>query len=135
VDGFETTAAGWYRGSPDLPQCRTVLAPVKDVPLSRLPSAILDECCARRHRNAQVGAEKRRRQAEQKSKMARKKCLSKISVRYRHRPMPHLFTEHGSDRPRIGAETVSRHPVRRHTADRLCPSNERPGRSQIPMLA
>src|SRR6516225_9990465 len=70
------------RGSPDLPQCRTVLAPVKDVPLSRLPSAILDERCARRHRNAQVGAEKRRRQAEQKSKMARKKCLSKISVKY-----------------------------------------------------
>ena len=82
VDGFETTAAGWYRGSPDLPQCRTVLAPVKDVPLSRLPSAILDERCARRHRNAQAGAGKRRRQAEQKSKMARKKCLSKISVRY-----------------------------------------------------
>jgi hypothetical protein len=51
------------------------------------------------------------------------------------RPMPHMFAEHGSDRPRIGVETVSRHPVWRHTGDRLCRSKERPGRSQIPMLA
>jgi hypothetical protein len=34
-----------------------VLAPVKDVPLSLWPSAILDERCARRHRNVQAGAE------------------------------------------------------------------------------
>jgi hypothetical protein len=51
------------------------------------------------------------------------------------RPMPHMFAEHDSDRPRIGVETVSRHPVWRHTGDRLCRSKERPGRTQIAMLA
>jgi hypothetical protein len=51
------------------------------------------------------------------------------------RPMPHTFAEHGSDRPRIGVETVSRHSVWRHTGDRLCRSKEGPGRSQIPTLA